>query len=320
MQALQAQHFADLFNVRLARTAARTQSDAAAAKETVDALKTYDSATIASQNQRLTQLISAAERVDIIPKGKAEVDLNAKTPISFAALDVIKRAETQEYVGPEASQVNQRSVFYAAKPITDAGTVTGVLFAAISMDYFSQPLKLLPEDRRSRRRRAAVRKRLAALGAAVWRRGRRRRAEPRCASSSMHLPGRWSSRRAPSATTSVISAIVGVDAARCRDRADPRRHLPQLFAIVPSAGARRHNAARLRHTNRSRARRQHRPLLAGHVPADRRRRKPLCQARTAGKRSTAARLSHARRPRQKPLRPRQSIRHPAVKSASKPAR
>ena len=144
IQALQAQNFADFFNVRLAALQ-RELSDAAAAKETIAALKTYDPATIAAQNQRLTQLISTAERVDIIPKGKAEVDLNAKTPISFAALDVIKRAETQEYVGPEASQVNQRPVFYAAKPITDSGTVTGVLFAAISMDFFYEPLKLLPD-------------------------------------------------------------------------------------------------------------------------------------------------------------------------------
>jgi len=145
MQALQAQTFASYFNVRLAALQ-RELSDAAAAKETIAALTTYDPATIGSQNQRLTQLISTAERVDVIPKGRAEVDLNAKTPISFAALDVIKRAETQEYVGPEASQVNQRPVFYAAKPITSGGAVIGVLFAAISMDFFYQPLKTLPDN------------------------------------------------------------------------------------------------------------------------------------------------------------------------------
>jgi phosphomannomutase/phosphoglucomutase len=145
MQALQAQGFANYFNVRLAALQ-HELTDAAAAQDTLGALKSYDVATIAAQNQRLAQLVSAAERVDIIPKGKAEVDLNAKTPISFAALDVIKRAETQEYVGPEASQVNQRTVFYAAKPITDGGTVIGVLFAAISIDFFFQPLKTLPDN------------------------------------------------------------------------------------------------------------------------------------------------------------------------------
>ncbi len=145
VQEIQAQSFAAFFNVRLAALQ-RELTDAASAKDTIGALATYDPATIAAQNQRLTHLISAAERVDVIPKGKAEVDLSAKVPISFAALDVIKRAETQEYVGPEASQVNQRPVFYAAKPVTDSGTVSGVLFAAISMDFFFEPLKTLPDN------------------------------------------------------------------------------------------------------------------------------------------------------------------------------
>ncbi len=144
LHTLQAQSYAQFFNVRIA-TLQRQMNDAAAAKDTIAALATLDPATIGAQNQRLTQLISNADRVDIIPKGRAEVDLKARTPISFAALDVIKRAEIQEFVGPEASQVNQRPVFYAAKSITDGATVGGVLFAVVSMDYFAQPLKFLPD-------------------------------------------------------------------------------------------------------------------------------------------------------------------------------
>jgi phosphomannomutase / phosphoglucomutase len=146
MQAVHAQMYASFFNVRLAALR-REMTDAANAQETIAALATYDPINIAKQDQHLAQLISNALRVDIIPKGRAEVDLNAQTPISFAALDVIKRAETQEYVGPEASQVNQRPVVYVAKPITDGGQVTGVLFAAISMDFFFSPLQMLPGDR-----------------------------------------------------------------------------------------------------------------------------------------------------------------------------
>jgi phosphomannomutase/phosphoglucomutase len=145
LQALQAQTYADFFNVRL-DALHRELTDAAAARETIASLATYDPINIKTQNQHLAQLISNALRVDIVPKGRAEVDLSAQTPISFAALDVIKRAETQEFVGPEASQVNQRPVFYVAKPITDNGQVTGVLFAAISMDFFFQPLKILPDN------------------------------------------------------------------------------------------------------------------------------------------------------------------------------
>jgi phosphomannomutase/phosphoglucomutase len=145
LQALQAQTYAAFFNVRL-EALRREMADAAAARDTIGSLATYDPVNIKTQNQHLAQLISNALRVDIIPKGRAEVDLSAQTPISFAALDVIKRAETQEFVGPEASQVNQRPVFYVAKPITDNGQVTGVLFAAISMDFFFVPLKILPAD------------------------------------------------------------------------------------------------------------------------------------------------------------------------------
>jgi len=145
LQAQQAQAFASFFNVRL-EAIRREMTDAAAARDTIASLATYDPVNIKTQNQHLAQLISSALRVDIIPKGHAEVDLSAQTPISFAALDVIKRAETQEFVGPEASQVNQRPVFYVARPITDNGQVAGVLFAAISMDFFFLPLKNLPGD------------------------------------------------------------------------------------------------------------------------------------------------------------------------------
>jgi phosphomannomutase / phosphoglucomutase len=137
--------YANFFNVRLAALH-REMNDAAAASETVATLSSYDPASIAVQNSHLKQLLSNALRVDIIPKGRAAVDLSAQTPISFAALDVIKRAETAEFVGPEASQVNQRPVFYVARPITSGGTVAGVLFAAMSMDFFFTPLQILPGD------------------------------------------------------------------------------------------------------------------------------------------------------------------------------
>ena len=119
--------------------------DAAGAPDTVAAFASFDPVQLADASRRLTATLSHAERVELIPLGKASVDLTGSTPISFAALDVIKRAETQEFVGPEASQVNQRPIFYVARPITQDGTVAGVLFAAISMDYFYQSLKSLPQ-------------------------------------------------------------------------------------------------------------------------------------------------------------------------------
>lgn len=89
----------------------------------------------------LKALLPYARRVDIIPRGRAEVDLNADTPISFAALDVIKRAESAEFVGPEAA-VGKRNVLYTASPITRDGVVAGVLFVAFSHDLLLEPMSV----------------------------------------------------------------------------------------------------------------------------------------------------------------------------------
>ena len=145
MRATQLKMYASYFNVRT--TALRHEIDGAAnAEETAAAFSSYDAATLAQTSRRLTTLISNAARVDLIAKGKEALDLNSDTPINFVALDVIKRAQTTEFVGPEASLANQRPIFYVARPITQHGTVVGVLFAAISMDFYFQPLKALPSD------------------------------------------------------------------------------------------------------------------------------------------------------------------------------
>lgn len=108
--------------------------------ETVSALVSYDDAVIDAVAARLTEQTAFAQRVSIIPKGKASVDLNSAVPISFAALDLIKRAETQPFVGPEVS-LNQQDLAFAAQPITQEGVVVGVLFVAFDKNsFFLQPL------------------------------------------------------------------------------------------------------------------------------------------------------------------------------------
>jgi phosphomannomutase/phosphoglucomutase len=91
--------------------------------------------------EELRRLIPYAQRVDLVPRGEGEVDLNADTPITFAALDVIKRAETAEFVGPEAS-ISQRNMLYAAVPVTRDGIVVGVLFAVLSNNALLEPLSV----------------------------------------------------------------------------------------------------------------------------------------------------------------------------------
>ena len=112
----------------------------ASAPQTVDALLSYDDVLMEAVNTRLTQQTAFARRVAIIPKGRARVELNAEIPISFAALDLIKRAETHAFVGPEVS-LNQQDLLLAAQPITHEGVVVGVLFIALDKaGFFYQPL------------------------------------------------------------------------------------------------------------------------------------------------------------------------------------
>jgi len=143
LRAAQLEMYASYFNGRTAAIRREIETIASAV-DTKAAFSTYDAQARADAGRRLTSLVSSALRVELIPLGKAAVDLSADPPISFAALDVIKRAETQEFVGPEASQVNQRPVFYVARPVTGGSGVAGVLFAAFSMDYYLTPLKSLP--------------------------------------------------------------------------------------------------------------------------------------------------------------------------------
>ncbi len=135
-QAIQA-NYVGYFNSRI--TSLQEQVNTlAVAPENVRLLANYDgSGTITT---RLAETVGYGMRVEVIPKGNAQVDLNHEIPISFAALDLIRRAENEPFVGPEVS-LNQRNLVYAAQPITSDGVVVGVLFLMVSTDYFFEPLK-----------------------------------------------------------------------------------------------------------------------------------------------------------------------------------
>ena len=135
-QAVQA-NYVGYFNGRI--TTLQEQVNAlAVAPDTVALLANYDgTGTLAT---KLADNVGYGLRVEVIPKGKAQVDLNHEIPISFAALDLIRRAENQPFVGPEVSLSQQRLV-YAGQPITSDGVVAGVLFLIVSADYFFEPLK-----------------------------------------------------------------------------------------------------------------------------------------------------------------------------------
>lgn len=130
--------YTEFFNSRI--TDLRTTVGAlATSPATIEAMSSYNIERQQQASAAMTAQHPYVRRVSIIGKGQAEVDLNAEVPISFAALDLIRRAETREFVGPEVS-LNQRDLVYAAHAITTEGAVAGVLLVVFDQDFFLQPL------------------------------------------------------------------------------------------------------------------------------------------------------------------------------------
>jgi phosphomannomutase / phosphoglucomutase len=133
--------YAGLFDARIAELRTQLQT-AAAAPETVEAAISLDDARIDAAGRALTAILPFADRVEVFTPGSAEVDLNAPVPITFAALAVIRQAESRDFVGPEGIRIDDhRSRLHAAAPITSEGRVAGVLFAALSAEYLLAPLR-----------------------------------------------------------------------------------------------------------------------------------------------------------------------------------
>ena len=130
--------YAQYFNGRIDEMRKQVNAIATSAAVT-ESLNNFDSERRTELSLQIASQHPYIERVDIIERGQAEVDLNSAVPISFAALDLIRRAESREFVGPEVS-LNQQQFVYAAQPITNQGLVAGVLFVAFNKGFFSDNL------------------------------------------------------------------------------------------------------------------------------------------------------------------------------------
>ena len=158
------------------------------------------------------------------------------------------------------------------------------------MDFFYQPLKILPDNLGTGDGRTTVRKRSAPVRAAVRRRSRRQRNAGTHQAERAFVDARIQAERigrdrASSASwwlwtplgVAVALVLAGI--------------YLSLFAAVPRPRARQHDVDRLRHPHRQGPRRQRRPLQSRVIPADCRGREPIRQARATGQRSTPARRS-----------------------------
>ena len=130
--------YTQLFNGRIAELREQVDSIATAPQATA-ALANFDAAAASAVTDAIVAQNPYILRADIVQRGKAEVDLSAEIPISFAALDLLRRAETREFVGPEVS-LNQRNLIYAAQPITANGMVAGVMLVVFDTQFFLSQL------------------------------------------------------------------------------------------------------------------------------------------------------------------------------------
>jgi len=117
------------FNGRVQDIRARVGA-LAGSPEVVDALLRGDPMELQALGARLTAEQGNARRIEVIPRGRATTDNSGGAPISFAALDLISRAEQAPFVGPEISK-SQETLILAAQPILHDGKTLGVLFAAL---------------------------------------------------------------------------------------------------------------------------------------------------------------------------------------------
>ena len=106
-------------------------------------LATQNSATSLNQPaDDIASLFPHFRRVDVFARGAAEVDLKSPIPVTFAALDLMGKAETQPFAGPEAS-TSQHDLIYAAAPIMVQGKVAGILFVVVDSAYFDAPFETM---------------------------------------------------------------------------------------------------------------------------------------------------------------------------------
>ncbi len=127
----------------------RTRTDALAkAPETIEAIVSNDKERISALSRRLTREQGYAERIEVFLRGEAEVDNRGSNAISYAAVNLIERAEKAPFVGPEISNA-QPNLIFVAQPIEADGMVRGVLFIALDKQgLLADPLRAMGDTAR----------------------------------------------------------------------------------------------------------------------------------------------------------------------------
>lgn len=92
-------------------------------------LAAQTSAALKEKENELKTNLPYAMSVHLYPKGTAQVNREVFPPISFAALDMIQKAEAGETVAPEVQKFDERLLLTMAKNIVYQGKTSGVIYA-----------------------------------------------------------------------------------------------------------------------------------------------------------------------------------------------
>ena len=125
-------------------------ADTGAAAANPRLLKAVQSQDKAQLQEAQTSLRGWDKLVDarINGRGQAEQDSDPTMPITFAALDLIRRAESGQDAPPEALKVGNRWLVYSVAPIRNAAdqTVAGTLLLSFDLQRLTHALAPLPAD------------------------------------------------------------------------------------------------------------------------------------------------------------------------------
>jgi len=112
-------------------------------------LMSEDTPLLRQQESRLQQLLPAALRVRLLPKGWDELDADATPPLSYASLDILRGAERSGVPSPAEVHLfgtPQQHVAMAVPVFSeDGGPVIGVLHVAYPFATLTQTLAGLPD-------------------------------------------------------------------------------------------------------------------------------------------------------------------------------
>jgi phosphomannomutase/phosphoglucomutase len=119
-----------------------------AASQTFTVLRSGDEARIAAHEARLAALLPGAQRVRLNLAGEADIALTEVPPLTFAGVDLIRRAETSgEVAGPEFLATDAGPVVNVAAPVPgDGGRPLGSVLVSFDGNVIAGPVRGLADD------------------------------------------------------------------------------------------------------------------------------------------------------------------------------